>query len=146
MDYDEKPDSPGEALQHYGVLGMKWGQRKKATGNQIRAARSSTARERAQIDKQADAVSRTKANTKERRQAEHKLDKMRAEHLKNPDRVISARLTRGEKWAVAALGIGGTAVTGGALLPVAAAGAAIAFTSGRSRAIEQGQDKRKKKR
>jgi hypothetical protein len=40
MFVDENPDaSLDDVLAHYGVLGMKWGQRKKATTADIHAAR-----------------------------------------------------------------------------------------------------------
>lgn len=122
---DEKPSL--EDLKHYGVLGMKWGQRKTASGKEILAARRRLAKDQQHRLGQMDKLLDTKRGSKERKSAEKKLADMYASFLKDPDRVIAARMTRGEKFA--ALIIGG---------PIGLAG--IAATSAHSRRIEAKQD------
>ncbi len=114
-----------DSLAHYGVKGMKWGQRKKANSFDIKKARRNVGAERDKLREQADVVARTHKGNRAAQQA--KLDKMTAAYLKNPDRVTSARLTRGEK-------VASVLLTGPLGL------VAIAATSGRSRRIEYKQD------
>lgn len=118
---------------HYGVVGMKWGKtRTKASTVQIIAARQRVVKQKGQV-KQAEAKAAFTKDPKERAKAEKVASKKKVDYLKNPDRVVAARLTRGEKAVVAILG----SVTGGPGLTV------IAATSARSRRIEQKQDKGK---
>jgi hypothetical protein len=105
-----------EALAHFGVLGMKWG-RTRARGDafDIRAARSNVAAS-AQRVHQAQKKANRISNPKERAKAQKKAKELKVSHLNNPDRVLAARLTRGEKavailLGVGTLGIGATSAT-----------------------------------
>jgi hypothetical protein len=124
---DDKPDL--DALEHVGVLGMKWGHRKTGTSSQIYRARGNVSKQRSGIKRQESKVNNASSD-KSHNVEKVKLNKLRADYLRNPDRVISARMTIGEK--AAALIFAG---------PVGLAG--IAATSARSRVIENKQDKRK---
>lgn len=130
----EKP-SPEETLEHYGVLGMKWGRhRAKANGTQIRAARRNVRRQAEDVLDQKDKVKSQPKGSASRAKEQKKFNKMKMDFLDNPDRVIAARLTRGEKIALVILAT-----------PAGAAGA-IAGSSAVSRAIEQRQENRKNSR
>jgi hypothetical protein len=118
IQFDEKPTP--EQILHYGVAGMKWGQRKKATGPQIRQARKRLGSAQKELFKKQDQVKATGKGEKE-------LAKMTTDFLKSPDRVTAIRLTRGEK--ILSLALGG---------PVGVA--AIAVTSAASRHTEKKQD------
>lgn len=143
-----------EELAHYGVKGMKWGvrraqdglsdatglqigNRQKATGKQVVAARrrlvtQSNAYGR-EFKKYETAKGRKKPNAERVAQLEASLRRREKEYMNDPDRVVAARMTRGEKffqaWA--------TTNTGG--LGLAASGAVLAGTSGVSRRIEYKQ-------
>lgn len=120
-------------LSHYGVLGMKWGHRRKATGAEIRQARRNVRKQEAGIDVQIDKVAAAKQGSAQRAREMRTLKNMNAAMLKNPDRVIAARMTRGEKIATLLVtGVGG---------PTGLAGlGAIAASSARSRRIEYKQE------
>lgn len=123
---DKKPSL--EELSHQGVLGMKWGHRKMATASQIIAARGKLNSQRKDLANQVDKVhDTTKKGTPARTKEVKKLQEMHTTFLKNPDRVVAARMTRGEK--AAALVLGGPAGL-----------AAILASSASSRRIEQKQD------
>lgn len=120
---------PLNELAHYGVLGMKWGHtRARASGGEIRDARERVYQDTRQY-KQAKAKASGTADPKKRAAAYRDLKKMDVKRLKNPDRVIANRLTRGEK-AIAIL----------FLTPVGAS-AVIGTTSAYSRRIERKQEK-----
>jgi hypothetical protein len=124
-----------EELAHYGVLGMKWGRnRAKATGSDIRSARRSVNKQAEAVSKQVDKVRRAPTGSAKKKES-MRLDKMDAAYLKNPDRVIAARMTRGEK--AASIVLSSLIVPG--LGAIAGAGA-IAGTSARSRRIERKQE------
>lgn len=136
MIHEDKPDlpTPEEALAHYGVLGMKWGKsRAKAGSASIRSARARTTRQKNNIDKQQDVINNKKGKGEAVSRDVQKLSSMKTSYLKNPDRVIAARMTRGEK---VALGIVGLLALPAAPIAVGA----IAGTSAQSRRIERKQD------
>lgn len=118
----------GGTLEHYGVLGMKWG-RSRARGDvhDIKAARLRVRGERATVENAKRKAVRVK-DPAARANALAEANKVKVSALKNPDRVLAARLTRGEKIAVALL-----------LTPVGAS-TLIGITSGTSRRIERKQE------
>lgn len=110
---------------------MKWGKsRAQGSTAQIKAARGRKYATKAVINK-ADAKAAKIADAGERAVKNKEVQKMKTAQLKNPDRVLAERLTRGEK--AAALII---------LTPPVAL-AAIAATSAYSRRIERKQEKNK---
>lgn len=124
-----EPEKPALSdLQHYGVLGMKWGRtRARASSSAIRVARTNVAKDKAAVGKAEMAVYKAKT-PKERAAAQKTHAEVTAKMLKNPDRVVAARLTRGEKAASFLL-----------LTPVGA-GALIGATSAVSRRVERKQE------
>lgn len=95
-----------DSLAHYGVAGMKWGQtRAKGSGSDIRAARFNVRKQQEKIADQAFALNQaTKSgNTAKANAAAKKYVEMNAKLLKDPDRVLASRLTRGEKVVTVAL-------------------------------------------
>lgn len=123
LNYGEVKPSLDE-FAHYGVLGMKWGKhRAKATPTEIRKARRNV---RNQMEKLSD----KKAEVKRTGKGEKQLAKMKTDFLKNPDRVVAARLTRGEKAVIMILA--------GPAAPISIA--AIGSTSAISRRIERKQE------
>lgn len=129
---DDKP-SIDEALAHYGVMGMQWGKSSRAQGNgtDIRRARRAVGTAKDAYKDQAKVVSATAKGSAARAKGEKELAKTKAAMLKNPDRVMAARLSKGEKVATWLL-TGGTIGLG-----------AIAVTSVRSRRIEYKQKSNK---
>lgn len=125
----EQFDLDEEYLQHVGVFGMKWG-RSRAKGNSydVRAARSRVAGQSIKLEGAKKKASRIK-DPKERTKAKSEVAKMKISNLNNPDRVLAARLTTGEKWIAALFVPGGIT--------------AIGVTSARSRRIERKQEKGK---
>lgn len=121
-----------DELAHYGVMGMKWGHRRAATTSQIKTARANLSVKRSKYEAQRQKVKNTAKGAARDRQAKT-LGNMKVSFLKDPDRVIAARMTRGEK----ALTLLLTGVTG---VGIVAGGAAIAGTSAASRRIEKKQD------
>ena len=117
-----------DALTHYGVVGVKWGHRKQAGGREIRRARSRLQGKLSELQEAGERVRDNPKGSKERAKAQTEFKKMQLDYLKNPDRVIAHRMTRGEKAAAIIL------------LTPAGAAAAIGTSSAISRRIEQKQD------
>lgn len=98
---EEKPSL--EELAHYGVKGMKWGQRKKYSTDQIKDARARQGSRVARINDQAHKLNLAEGKAKDA--AAKKYVEMMKELQSHPDAAIGGRMTRGEK--AAALLIGG---------------------------------------
>lgn len=126
MFVEENPAaSLDEVLQHYGVLGMKWGKhRAKADASEIRGARHRVQGQAMNLHNAKKAASRIK-DSAQREAAQSEVAKQKVAFLNNPDRVVAARLTRGEKAVGLLLGFGV---------------APIAVTSAASRRIERKQE------
>jgi len=111
-----EPDKPPlDELAHFGVKGMKWGHRK-ATGSQIVSARRRLRSESSAYRKDYKKYEKSAAGSEARAKLEKNLRDRHQEYLKNPDRVIAARMTTGEKIAAAmftssGFGVGVTAGT-----------------------------------
>jgi hypothetical protein len=127
---DNPEASLDDVLAHYGVMGMKWGQRKQADAHDIRAARFRLQAKSEQYRQLQKKVNKTPRGSAQRTAGKAKLHQQKVSFLKNPDRVVATRMTRGEK-AVAlllTLPVGGVAGV-----------AAIGATSAISRRIEYKQ-------
>lgn len=105
MMIEDKPTLDDQLLEHHGVKGMRWGQRKaRPSDHKIRTARINVTAQQARVFNQgakatAATVGRKPGAAKERA----KYKDMNASYLKNPDRVTSLYMTRGERAAHAAL-------------------------------------------
>lgn len=133
----EKPDL--EELAHHGVLGMKWGKtRAKASRSDIMSARTRNKSRTRKIERQESKINTLKGKGQASKKEEKTLATMKSDYLKSPDRVIAARMTRGEKAATIIMGVGVGNVLAPVALPVAVAG--VIGTSARSRRIESKQE------
>lgn len=119
----EKPSLEEYTLAHYGVLGMKWGQRKKFTGSQIRDARRQLRVQNKQYRVEARKVNQLKEGTAARKLGEKKLERLNREYLNNPARVAAVRMTKGEKFSAVLFSSSGV---GAGLAVAAIAGTSIA--------------------
>jgi hypothetical protein len=125
-------DKPSlEDIQHYGVLGMKWGQRKKYTSTEIKTARKDLRVKNKAYRSEARKVNALKEGSKGRKVGEEKLAKMHKEYLKNPNRIAAIRMTKGEKIA--------SVIFSANPVGLGIAAAAVAGTSIASRRIESKQ-------
>jgi hypothetical protein len=99
--YTEKPDTPEEVvLAHYGVKGMRWGERHaKPTSGQIRDARIRQAARFRSVQNAEDNLNLTSSSAPKAKQmaAVKKYQKAAFDFDTNEDRVTASRLTRGEK-------------------------------------------------
>lgn len=118
----------GDFLEHYGVKGMRWGQRK-ARNADIKSARRRIHRQTGKDWDKLGKLEDKALNAKTAAARDAATRKLTAEeqrqsiaHLKNPDRATAMRMTTGEK--VALVIIGG-AITG-PVIPVAYGGARLA--------------------
>ena len=98
MEYDEKPSTPNEMLAHYGVAGMKWGQRKKYSTTQIKEARANQSARRDRINRATQDLNLAKGD-RESKAAVKKYVSAVKDYKTSQDRVVAARATKGEKLA-----------------------------------------------
>lgn len=96
MNYDEKLDTPQSQLAHFGVKGMRWGQRKKYTGTQIKEARANQSARRDRVNRAAQDLNLAKGD-KDSKVAAKKYVSAVKDFKTSQDRAVAARATRGEK-------------------------------------------------
>jgi len=122
----EKPSLEELHLEHFGVKGMKWGvvksklaSAKAPRGKVIRKARRSVNKQERKILRK-DIGRIFTVNKAKRAEKKTELAKMKLDLLNDPDRATAARITRGEKVALAlftaptVVGVAGTAAVLGA--------------------------------
>lgn len=120
-----------DELLHFGIKGMKWGHRKVANGTQIKKARAKLKKRSAAYREQSKKLDSMAPGSAKRTAFEKKLARQHQAYLKDPARVIAARMTRGEK--VSSLLLSGSPLSTAATLGT------IAATSAVSRRIEYKQ-------
>lgn len=95
MEYGE--EVAGE-LMHYGVKGMKWGQRKaRPTAAQINTARDRLEKKNIDLKAQKRNYKSQERGSLARSREKNKFKDMKAEILRSPDRATALRMTKGEK-------------------------------------------------
>jgi hypothetical protein len=125
--------SPEDALQHYGVKGMKWGHRRSASTADIKAARRRQDVRRADYQKAVARAAFTSVPfTKKHVRLATDARKKGAKFDRSIDRAISVRMTKGETALAAVLGPSGWG--------------AIAVSQIASRALEADYNRRNPKR
>lgn len=116
----EKPGTPQElALEHHGVLGMRWGHRKSESSMGGRAAnrraKEAFVRKNPTSDRQAKAIRTARARSnldlaklsnQPRGTSKAKKQALKKVYLNNPDRATALRMSRGEKVVLGILAVG----------------------------------------
>lgn len=111
---EEKPSL--DYIAHFGVKGMKWGQRKAARRErnaQIKSARQRIATKESEIHAHVRAANKAKT-TAERARHDRLATRKANELFNSPDHLTASRMTTGEKWTTGLLLGGGTALAVGA--------------------------------
>jgi hypothetical protein len=98
---------PLDELAHYGVKGMRWGQRKKYSSADIKNARAGQNSRLRQLQRAEDdlntVASNPRATTAQEKRAVRNFQKLEKDYEGDPQRAIAARMTRGEKIATVIL-------------------------------------------
>lgn len=124
------PLTPG-LLAHYGVKGMKWGERKaKPTSAEIVDARIRQESRQRRVNRAADDLNATSYvhNKRIQQQAARNYARAKREYDTSEDRVTASHMTKGEKIATAIL----TGPLALAIIPISKA-----HTKGEARAVDE---------
>jgi len=99
--------TPQEALEHYGVKGMKWGvtNADRPSSNDIHDARARLAIKNRDYQKERKAIKKDKVALPSRRDRKEAIGDLKIKTLSDPDRQTAFRLTTGEKAVYAMLAI-----------------------------------------